>query len=148
MCWPEKWQAQRLGTSYLRTTGIPGVWQPLCRAGSPYHIISSYLLHKTFTRNLRSMGRGEQNFQKFWLKWRKNTAFRMGLLQLFGGLRWHNRSQILKRLPLPRTNTQASSIWLMVASKRSSMSQIRLQKNITISYLRKIQLTYTDDNHC
>lgn len=34
----------------------------------------------------------------------------------------------LKRLPLPRTNTQASSIWLMAASKRSSMSQIRFQK--------------------
>ena len=31
-------------------------WQPLCRPGSPYHIIPPYLLHKTFTRNFNCLG--------------------------------------------------------------------------------------------
>ena len=126
MCWPEKWQAQRLGTSYLRTTGIRGEWQPLCRAGSTYHIIPPYLLHKTIARNLL-YGEGGTKFPKVLAEMKEKHRVSYG----FASTVWGLRCRFWKKNPLPKD--KYPSVFYMVDGRLETILDVanKISKKIS-----------------
>ena len=107
--------------------------QPLCMAGSPYHIISPYLLHKTFARNLRGLGRGNK-ISKFWVKWIKHQVS-YGFASNSSGSALAQSKLFLKKPSVAKD--KYPSVFYMVDGRLETILGVAKKDFKQISYLRE-----------